>query len=433
MRDLAITIFVMGLLPAVVMHPWLGVSMSAWLGYMNPHRLAYGFAHDFPFSALVAGATVIGLLFSRERVRTPLSALMITWIAFVLWTGATTLMALNPEAALSEWNRFIRIQLLAYLTVVLLLKRDQIVIFAGVVAFSIGFYGIKGGIFTLSTGGHFRVEGPEDSFISGNNELALALVVALPFLAFMITQFKVWWAKGAVVLCMALCVVSVLGSYSRGALLALVAMAVVLVFRSKKKLVVGTLAGLCIAAGVVFMPAQWTQRMDTIDEYEQDGSALGRLNAWAFARNLAADHPIFGGGFQAFTKDLFLQYAPNPADHHDAHSIYFEVLAEQGYPGLVLFLSIGVLIFLTCGRVRRQCRDASQADWIFQLAGFIQVSLIGYAVGGMFLGLAYWDFLYHLAALTLVLSRTAANTFREHADQTAVIAADTGLSTAKTN
>lgn len=433
MRDLAITIFVMGLLPAVVMHPWLGVSMSAWLGYMNPHRLAYGFAHDFPFSALVAGATVIGLLFSRERVRTPLSALMITWIAFVLWTGATTLMALNPEAALSEWNRFIRIQLLAYLAVVLLLKRDQIVIFAGVVAFSIGFYGIKGGIFTLSTGGHFRVEGPEDSFISGNNELALALVVALPFLAFMITQFKVWWAKGAVVLCMALCVVSVLGSYSRGAMLALVAMAVVLVFRSKKKLVVGTLAGLCIAAGVVFMPAQWTQRMDTIDEYEQDGSALGRLNAWAFARNLAADHPIFGGGFQAFTKDLFLQYAPNPTDHHDAHSIYFEVLAEQGYPGLVLFLSIGMLIFLTCGRVRRKCRDASQSDWIFQFAGFIQVSLIGYAVGGMFLGLAYWDFLYHLAALTIVLSRMAENTFREHADHPEVIASDTRLSPAKTN
>lgn len=433
MRDIAITILVLGLLPAVVMRPWLGVSVSAWLGYMNPHRLAYGFAHDFPFSALVAGATVLGMLFCQERGRVPMSPLMITWFVFVLWTGASTVMALNPDAAISEWNRFIRIQLLAYLTVVLLLKRDQIVLFAGVVAFSIGFYGIKGGLFTLSTGGHFRVEGPVNSFIGGNNELALALVVALPFFAFLITQLKGWWVKRAVALCMGLCVVSILGSYSRGALLALVAMAAVLVLRSKKKLVVGTLVGLCIAAGIVFMPAQWTQRMDTIDEYEQDASALGRLNAWAFAQNLAADHPIFGGGFQSFTKDLFLQYAPDPDDHHDAHSIYFEVLAEQGYPGLLLFLLIGVLTFVTCGRVRRRCRDSSELDWIFQLAGFIQVSLVGYAVGGMFLGLAYWDFLYHLAALTVVLNRAAENAFRERESRAAEVESGTGLSSVRTS
>ncbi len=82
--------------------------------------------------------------------------------------------------------------------------------------------------------------------------------------------------------------------------------------------------------------------MWTIRDYQEDSSSMGRINAWHFAANLAADRPVVGGGFQVFTPELFQKYAPNPTDFHDAHSIYFESLAEQGYVGLALFVLIGV-------------------------------------------------------------------------------------------
>jgi len=72
------------------------------------------------------------------------------------------------------------------------------------------------------------------------------------------------------------------------------------------------------------MPDAWMQRMGTIKTYEQDGSAMGRINAWHFAFNLALDRPIVGGGFETFQPDLFLKYAPEPENYHDSHSIYFE-------------------------------------------------------------------------------------------------------------
>jgi probable O-glycosylation ligase (exosortase A-associated) len=128
---------------------------------------------------------------------------------------------------------------------------------------------------------------------------------------------------------------------------------------------------------------------------------MGRINAWRFAFNLASDHPIVGGGFQTFTPELFLVYAPNPTKFHDAHSIFFEVLAEQGYVGLLLFLIMGLLTVLMAGRTIRLARGREDLQWASLLAGMLQVSLVGYVVGGTFLGLAYFDLPYSLLALVV--------------------------------
>ena len=87
---------------------------------------------------------------------------------------------------------------------------------------------------------------------------------------------------------------------------------------------------------VVFpvIPEKWHERMSTIGTYQEDRSAMGRVNAWHFAFNLASERPLTGGGFSAFTNDLFIRYAPDPFDVHDAHSIYFEVLGEHGFLAL---------------------------------------------------------------------------------------------------
>jgi probable O-glycosylation ligase (exosortase A-associated) len=161
------------------------------------------------------------------------------------------------------------------------------------------------------------------------------------------------------------------------------------------------------------MPEEWHERLGTIRTYEQDESAMGRINAWWFAWNVAKERPLVGGGFEAFHPETFKQYAPAPLDFHDAHSIYFEMLGEQGFVGLGLFLFLGWLTLRQCGWIVRNTRDRTELQWAHDLAGMVQVAVIGYAVGGAFLGLAYWDLPYHLVALTVmtgeIVRRTVAD------------------------
>jgi probable O-glycosylation ligase (exosortase A-associated) len=324
-----------------------------------------------------------------------------TWLLFTVWACVTTLFALNPEGANAGWALFLKVQLMTLFMLLMLTERRRIEVTVWVIAASIAFYGIKGGIFTLVTGGQHHVLGPVRTFIAGSNEIAFATIIILPLLwyAWHVTQRR--WLRYGLLGAAGLCVIAVLGSQSRGALLALIAMLGMLWLKSTGKFITGTLGLLALAMGLLFMPAEWMERMQSIPDYQDDPSAMGRINAWRFAFNLASDHPIVGGGFQTFTPELFLVYAPNPTKFHDAHSIFFEVLAEQGYVGLLLFLIMGLLTVLMAGRTIRLARGREDLQWASLLAGMLQVSLVGYVVGGTFLGLAYFDLPYSLLALVV--------------------------------
>lgn len=153
---------------------------------------------------------------------------------------------------------------------------------------------------------------------------------------------------------------------------------------------------------ISFMPDTWHERMGTIKTYEQDGSAMGRVNAWWMAYNLAKDK-MLGGGFECFQYPTFIRYAPNPHDVHDAHSVYFEVLGEHGFIGLSLFLLLGAVTLLSAGKIIKQAKKSAETMWMSDLAAMLQVSLLGYAAAGSFLGLAYFDLYYHLIAIIVIL------------------------------
>ena len=154
---------------------------------------------------------------------------------------------------------------------------------------------------------------------------------------------------------MGLCALASLGSYSRGALLAIAAMGAFLWLKSKEKLAIGLALVLVVPVLLLAMPSQWHERMDTIKEYKADASAMGRVNAWHMATNLALDRPL-GGGFQIYDAGVFARYAPVPEDIHAAHSIYFQVLGEHGFIGLFLYLALGVLTWRTGSWVIKNAR-----------------------------------------------------------------------------
>lgn len=403
MRDVIITLIVFGTLPFVLKRPHIGVLLFSWISYMNPHRLSWGFAYNFPFAAISAIFVFIGLFVSKENKKFPITSVTILWLLFILWTCITTYFALIPDDAIMEWKRTIKIQVMVFVTLLIMNTKDRIIQLIWVIVGSFAFFGVKGGIFTLATGGNYRVWGPPGSFVEGNNEIALALIMILPLMRFLHLQTGNKWIKHALVIAMIFCVFSILSSYSRGAFIAGGAMAIFLWYKGNRKIVNGVVIVILIAVSLSFMPQKWFERMDTISTYEEDDSAMGRVNAWWFAYNLASDRPITGGGFQTFDPELFYIYAPIPDDFHDAHSIYFEVLGEQGYVGLFLFLLMWIVTFRTASRVIKQSRNHNDLLWARDLAAMLQVSLIGYAVGGSFLGLAYFDLPYHLMAIIVLL------------------------------
>ncbi|MEO0617260.1 MAG: putative O-glycosylation ligase, exosortase A system-associated [Pseudomonadota bacterium] len=404
MRDLGLLMVFAAFLPFCFWRPHIGLLVWSCFGYLNPHRLTWGFAYSFPFVAIAAAATLAGLLVGRERnMRLPITPTTITWALFVFWMIVTTQFALNPESAANELSRTIKIQLMVLVTLLIMHDKQRLIWLAGVMAFSIAFYGIKGGLFVVATGGAYLVWGPQGTFIEGNNEIAFALLIVMPLMYFFYTQAENKWIKRLILGCMLTSGFAIVGSYSRGALLGGLAMMGMLWIKSRHKIALAIPAVFALILLVIFMPDAWMDRMSTIQDYDQDASAMGRINAWMFAVNLANDHPFVGGGYGTFTKPLFLKYAPNPLDHHDAHSIFFEVLGEHGYVGLFLFLSMGVLTFFNGSWVIRKCRGRPDLQWASDLASMSQVALTGYVAGGLFLGLAYFDLPYHLMAILVLL------------------------------
>ena len=398
MRDILVTLIVFASLPYIFKRPALGVVMWIWISVMNPHSQGWGFARTFPFAAVIAATTLLAMLLSKEKFRLPQHPVSYIFLCFLGWMSVTAVFAIHPDAVAGQWSKVYKIFGMTLVVMMLLRTRRDIEWLVWTVVVSLGYYGVKGGIFTLRSGGNFRVWGPEGTFIDGNNEIALALVVVIPLMYYLTGVVPNRWGRAALLVSMLLCGLAALGSYSRGAALAIGAMTCVLWLKSHNKLPLGMLLLVATPLMLVAMPAQWHERIDTINDYEEDTSAMGRINAWHMAFNLAADRPLVGGGFEIYDAGVFERYAPNPSDVHAAHSIYFQVLGEHGWVGLILYLALGVMTWRTGGWIVSHAGASRELEWTVRLATMLQVSLVGFAVGGAFLSLAYFDVPYFIMA-----------------------------------
>jgi len=407
MRDVVIFGIVLALVPSMFKRPAIGALMFMWFSIMNPHRLTYGPAYGFPFAMVIGAITLIALVFSKEPRRYPFTAVTILVLMLMAWTTITSVFALTPQYAWPEWSRVIKTLLMMVITIMVINTEADLKKMTWILALSLAVFGLKGGLFTLATGGSYRVLGPSGSYIAENNSLALAFVMAMPMIWYMRLQAEKRWLRHGFALLAGFTVIAAAGSYSRGALLAGAAMMGFLWLKSRNKVSTGMLLLLMVPLVFLAMPEQWHTRMSTIGEYQTDASALGRINAWHFAMEVARQH-VLGGGFMVFNPAMFRVYAPNPLDYHAAHSIYFQVLGEHGYIGLAIFLSLLAASWLTASRIIRSVKERPDLKWAADFAAMCQVSLLGYMVGGAFLSLAYYDYFYYVVAALVITQKIIA-------------------------
>lgn len=407
MRDLALTAFFFALVPFVITRPHWGILMWTWLGLMTPQHLAFGFSRAIPFAQIVGLLTLFAIAIAPEKKRLPLSGLVAALFAFNVWMTFTTSISLFPDLAWSYWQLVMKIQLMGLLTILVMQSRDRITALVWVSTLSVAFFGIKGGAWTLMRGGSGMVEGPGTGFLGGNNALAVALAMTLPLMYWLYLQAERRWLRYGMIAAMVLTAIGTLGTTSRGGLLAIIGMGLWLWLKSRQKVAIALVLALLIPVVLSMLPESWYEKMDTIRTYEQNTSAMARINAWGFAWNLAQEKPL-GGGFQVFQPEAFERWGPDATQYglredewHDAHSIWFKILAEQGFVGLGLYVLIWFLAWRTASRIVRTTVDRPDLNWARDLAAMIQVSLIAYWVGGSFLSFAHWDYPLVLVAILI--------------------------------
>lgn len=402
MRDFALAIVVFGSIPFILVRPQVGILMWSWVSLMNPHRMTWGFMYDFPLALVIGTATIVAFVFSKEERKIPWDSISVLMLLYVLWTGVTTAFALVPDAALTQWEKFAKIILMTFMAIVMMRSEKRLDALVWVSVLSIGYFSIKGGVFTLATAGQYRVWGPPGSFIGDNNAMALATLMILPPMRYLASIAKNKWVRWAMTAGMVLSLVSVIGSYSRGALVGMVVVGAFWWWRSKHRVVVGALTAMALMLTVPLIPPKWFERMDTVQNYEEDASARGRIEMWVFATNVALDRPIIGGGFGVFTDPkLYDRYNPG-IKVRNVHSIYFEALGTQGFVGLALFLMLAYAGFAAGNWVRRQTKDRPDLAKERQLATLLQVGILAFLAAGAFQNLSTFDLYYDLLAMMLL-------------------------------
>ena len=415
MRDILITVVIVYLLFKTLRQVEYGAYLWTWLSLMNPHRLTFGFASTMPWAQVSAIATFAGMAFSRDRKPLPLQGGVVLLILLWLWMSLTSLTSINPpDQVLERWIFVSKINLMLLVTLMLLRGRQQIERLVAVMAVSVGYFGFKGGIFTIATGGGYRVWGPPGSMLEENNALAVGLVVVMPFVYYFYETTVRRWLRIGLLIAMVFIGASVLGSQSRGALVALLAMLMFLGVKSRYPVRFTALLVIALAIGISFMPDSWTSRMETIQNHQEEGSAMSRIYTWQTLLNVALDRPLVGAGFRADNIGVFMTYAPTDAKFQVfegnvwvAHSIYLQALGEHGFVGLLLFLAIWLWCWMTAARLARRASALEDLKtWVPQLMRMCQVSIIGFCVGGAFLSLMNVDLPYYIL-IFIVLCKCA--------------------------
>lgn len=403
LRDLILTATIIGLLPVILRYPACGVLTWAWFSILSPHQQVYGFAHGQPFGLAIAVATLGGWLISRERKRWTPDAMPWLMLAFFAWITFNSFFAPFPNWSWPLWDRTLRIFVFVFLVFILINNRPRIHALIWVTVVCIGYFGIKGGLFTILKGGSYIVYGPTDTILQDNNQLALAVVMSIPLVNYLRLHTGARWLRVVLGVAFVLQIIMVFGSYSRGGVIALGVMLTFFWWRSERKVLYGIAAVAVVAAGLSMMPDSFYERMATIQDARQDSSFEGRVTAWHVATYYAEDHFPFGAGFSgAELPPIFNHYYPD-AQPHAAHSIYFEVLGDHGFPALAIYLLILALGLRNTMIVVRQARGQPGLRWAYDLARMLQVSLISFYVGGAALSVAYYDTFLSLLAVVSVL------------------------------
>ncbi|PZO73792.1 MAG: putative O-glycosylation ligase, exosortase A system-associated [Sphingomonas taxi] len=416
MRDLAFIAFLLAFFAMGFKRPFLLVLVYVYIDIVSPQRLTYLLLNSVPISLIAVALAVGGWILADDKRDTRVGGRQVLIVLLMLYCWVTTIGADFPVEAKEKWDWVWKTLIFAAflpLTLRTRLRIEALLLFMILSASSII---IVGGIKTIASGGggygqlNLMVDN-NSGLYEGSTISAVAIAIIPLIFWFMVhgTIFKPdWRVKGFCLALVFACLLIPVGTSTRTGLVCIGLLAVLSVRAVKRKaLYLAAVAALGLAA-IPFLPSAFTDRMNTIKTYDADESASTRLAVWKWTIEYAKTHP-FGGGFEAYRGNR-IRYdlkstgdaaAPGPRVETDKarafHSAYFEMLGEQGYLGLALWLAINFIGVFRMEILRRRYADpASEFAWAGPLAAALQSGQIIYLFGAAFVGIAFQPFVYML-------------------------------------
>ena len=426
MLDLALVAFIGVLLALGLKRPFFWVLAYIYIDVVAPQKIGWGFIQALPVSLVAFAAAFAGWLFldskqgSRFTLRQALIAILL------MWCGVTTLSAAFPVEAALKWGWVWKALVFAMFLPLTLRTRLRIEAAALIMVLSIATIVINGGIKTALGGGGYGVLAllvRENAGLYEGSILSTAAVATIPLALWLArhgTIFKPdWRVYGFVAGLIFACLLIPIGTAARTGLVCAAFLAVGMLRSVKHRFVYAGLAGVALLAALPFLPQSFVERMGTITEHQGDESASTRVLVWKWTLDYVERKPL-GGGFDAYLGNSFTYRtrmvtgtAPNlrvvyeeVTDQGRAyHSSYFEMLGEQGWPGLILWLWLQVLGLWQMERIRWRFgkREQGNKSWQWGLATALQQSQVVYLVGALFVGIAYQPFIFMHVGLQCAL------------------------------
>lgn len=417
-RDWVFVLFLAAFFGAGFRKPFLFVLVYAYIDIVAPQRLTYLLLNSLPISAVAAALALGGFLLFDDKRDTRVAPRQLLIVALIGYCWCTTQNADFPTEAKDKWDwawKALAFAAFLPLTLRTRLRIEALLLFMVLSASSII---IVGAIKTILSGGGY---GELNLMVSNNSGLyegstiSTVAIAILPLILWFTrhgTLFTPDWRMKvfAYALCFA-CLLIPIGTSTRTGLLCIGLVALLMLRDSRKKLLyLGCVTAMGLAA-LPFLPSAFTERMGTIKTYQGDASASTRLAVWQWTMDYARSHPL-GGGFEAYRQNQ-IRYEKVAVEDQGGvavvdrslevdkarayHSAYFEMLGEQGYPGLALWLAInlGGLFRMEVLR-RRYARAEGDEAWIAPLAAALQNGHIVYLLGAAFVAIAFQPFVYML-------------------------------------
>ena len=191
--------------------------------------------------------------------------------------------------------------------------------------------------------------------------------------------------------------IAIMGSSSRGAQLALAALLIWMVLRSRQPIRMLVLAAVLAGAFYAILPEEQKDRFRTMGT---DETSMTRRQYWSDGIKITRQHPIFGVGFQNWLPYYLRNYS---ARGQLPHNIFVEAGAELGYVGLGGFILLILGTFVMNLRTRRMARRLPHGSFLWHMAHGLDGALIGFLVGGFFVTVLYYPFFWINLAMTVAL------------------------------
>ncbi len=407
-RDVIILILGYGCVPLALYNAYYGLLAYCWLSFMSPQSLVWSPTVQTARIIFAVGiALIVRAVFSsgpRLRLRGPTIAFLALWA----WFGICTLTSTHRDLSVDPFVQFCKVGVAVVLITGLVRTRGQLKWLVLLLALCPGFYAVKLGLFFVRGGVMTHHGGPQGM---DNNDTAMFIAMSIPMLVFAAGEVKNRWGRYGLYAAAGLAAPAIIATTSRGGMLAMMAAMALTVWRKTKwwkAIIVGAVVSVAVLA---IIPPQTEQRYRTIESYEEDRSAMGRIRAWETSLVMAGDRPAVGVGFgvKAYIAE-YDRYKRDSQDRpHVAHSVWFSALGQTGYVGLGLYLTLMGAVFWAMKRVRRLSAGikGNKGAWARNYAAMLECTMLTFIVGATFLSKLEFEYIYAICMVSVPLLHIA--------------------------